>query len=158
MNKMRYVANRHTDAKEKRMYQDAARRFRLPFWDPYLPRNRVAQSNPVSENIWGLPQILAADKVYVRYPGKKDMDPIDNPLYLYKLPPEKLIKEKGRIGINWDRKDLQNMVSFNISSSDHSLNGKFIPLPSPQKLSYKRFGHRILKEKPISMTLRTEPA
>lgn len=109
---MRAVADRYTDPNEKRLYKDAARRFRLPYWDPYLPRNHVERSNPVDEKIWGLPRILAADKVYVKRPGETKYNPIDNPLYSFKMPDENLTKDKHRVGINWKREGLENIVSL----------------------------------------------
>ena len=101
------------------MYKDAALRFRLPYWDPYLPRNHVERQDPVPEEIWGLPQILAAEKVYVKRPGEKKLDYIDNPLYIYYMPDEKSVKEKGRTLVNWARESLANLVSIIFRPGGH---------------------------------------
>ena len=93
------------------MYKNAALRFRLPYWDPYLPRNHVERQDPVPEEIWGLPQILAAKWVYVQRPGDKKLDYIENPLYIYKMPEEESVQAKGRTVVNWAREDLANLVS-----------------------------------------------
>ena len=50
---MREVANEYKDAQDKTRYLFAAERFRLPFWDPFMPRNQKTVDQGFSENIFG---------------------------------------------------------------------------------------------------------
>lgn len=82
------VADQYSTDAEKRIYKAAAARFRLPFWDIVMPRNK--QSGAV-ESVWGTPAILAAKNVYVKLPkptpnAKDGFDTIPNPLYAYQFP------------------------------------------------------------------------
>ena len=47
---MREVANEYKDVQDKTRYQFAAERFRLPFWDLYMPRNEKTVGQGI-ENI-----------------------------------------------------------------------------------------------------------
>ena len=96
-NQMRALADEFdVAAAEKRKYQDAARRFRLPFWDPFMPRNAPgSSSDPDNMNeIWGLPKILSVEKVWVRKPkNPNDLTEIFNPLASFAFPSDTEYKE-----------------------------------------------------------------
>jgi len=99
-NKIQDIANQFKTEPEKSVYQQAAKRFRLPFWDPYLPRNKVARTATVNEKIWGFPKILTAKDVWVKRPNSAELVPMANPLYAFNFPNQALSK-KGRTPINW---------------------------------------------------------
>ena len=107
-NKVNEIAKQYTSEPEKTRYQQAASRFRIPFWDPLLPRNRVSRTSTLDEGIWGVPEILAAERVWVKYPGVQDLKDIDNPLYAYKFQWDTLVKN-GRERISDWRKDLVSL-------------------------------------------------
>jgi hypothetical protein len=86
-----------TDA-EKRIYGAAAARFRLPFWDIVMPRNK--QSGAI-DTVWGTPAILAKKVVYVKLPkptgnSEGGFDTIPNPLYSFNFPADTDREEAGR--------------------------------------------------------------
>ena len=93
---MREVANEYKDVQDKTRYLFAAERFRLPFWDPFMPRNHKTVDQGFSENIFGAPKILQAEEVFV-YHYNKDLGPkIRNPLYRFDFPSISTLKSKGR--------------------------------------------------------------
>lgn len=100
-NKMQQIANQYTNEQEKRVYQNAANRFRLPFWDPFLPRNKVDKSPVLNEGIWGIPQILGQQSVWVKRPAVADLKPMDNPLYQFTFPSQGTLTRKGRVAVNF---------------------------------------------------------
>ena len=109
---MRTLADQFKGAAgDKRKYQDAARRFRLPFWDPFMPRNKRDKSEPKS--IWGMPKILSAERVWVRRPDNPDkLIDIANPLASFAFPSEDdYRKAPGRKVISWGR-DGANMIPW----------------------------------------------
>lgn len=70
------------------VYEAAAARFRMPYWDPLMPRYKQ-RPNSSNDSIMGTPKILAVKQVYVwppvpRQPGELDL--IDNPLYSFRYP------------------------------------------------------------------------
>ena len=75
-------------------YLDAAARFRLPYWDPIMPRwDKDASPNSDQTKIWGCPRIFLQRQVYVRTPGDPNTlgepgNKIQNPLYSFKFPTE----------------------------------------------------------------------
>lgn len=82
------VAEQYPTDAEKRIYRAAAARFRLPFWDIVMPRNK--QSGAV-ESVWGTPAILGAKDVHVKLPkpspnAQGGFDKIPNPLYSFTFP------------------------------------------------------------------------
>ena len=103
-NKMRDIAERYDVADNKEIYLNAAERFRMPYWDPFVPRNRVSRDKAAKEvdvEIWGLPKILMAEAVYVKYPKKNILRAIENPLRAFIFPDSKILKQKGRENIKW---------------------------------------------------------
>ena len=89
-NKVQSIAAQYKDEDQKILYGKAADRFRLPFWDPCLPRNGVDKQAPlyngVHAEVWGLPKILGTETVWVRRPGKTELEEMANPLYRFKFP------------------------------------------------------------------------
>ena len=99
---MRKIADDFTDEKVK--YQNAARRFRLPYWDPFMPRNEVPKptDGKAPRSIWGLPKILSREKVYVRNADKpKDLVQISNPLHHFTFPDKEDYVKADRKEIDW---------------------------------------------------------
>ena len=95
-------------AAEKRKYQDAARRFRLPFWDPFMPRNALrSNSEPDADEdknkIWGLPEILSVERVWVRKPKTpNELTEIANPLASFAFPSDNEYNmAEGRNKLHW---------------------------------------------------------
>lgn len=88
---MNQIAARYPD-KYKAMYLDAASRFRLPFWDPVMPRYRDDSNATDSAKqevtwFWGVPVIFKTKEVYVKYPEKPDeLKPMPNPMYQFTFP------------------------------------------------------------------------
>ena len=91
-------ANAFQDKDEKQSYLDAAARFRLPYWDIVMPRNDEQTKAPPGRSridptaIWGCPEILKAENVYVKLPNgdpkkkKNGFWEIKNPLAGFKFP------------------------------------------------------------------------
>ncbi|KAH8657404.1 common central domain of tyrosinase-domain-containing protein [Tricladium varicosporioides] len=89
---------------QRAVYQKAATRFRVPFWDPILPRNKVANTGRFDEKIWSIPKICAAKQVWVKRPSSPNkLEQIPNPLYAYKFQNDAPNK-KGRIPIAYNPK------------------------------------------------------
>lgn len=84
---------------ERKIYLDAAARFRLPYWDLIMPRNKPAPATggtkPDPTTIWGCPAIFKQKEVFVKLPKddpKKDKNgfsKIDNPLAYFTFPNDK---------------------------------------------------------------------
>ena len=105
------------DKNEKVKYQNAARRFRLPFWDPFMPRNKLQLDEPkdkpkgepkdkpkVDSKIWGLPKILSQMEVWVRRPGDPSkLEKIANPLAYFTFPSDADYNGSDRKKINWEK-------------------------------------------------------
>ena len=103
-NKMREIAERYDEADNKKIYLNAAERFRMPYWDPFVPRNRVntdSDAKAVDVEIWGLPKILSAEAVYVKYPKVKVLRAIANPLRAFIFPESEILRKKGRQDFKW---------------------------------------------------------
>ena len=105
-NQMRALADDFdVTAAERGKYQDAARRFRLPFWDPFMPRNKLRSDSERKENpdgIWGLPKILSVEKVWVRKPKKpEELTEIANPLASFAFPSDNEYDQAKREKLPW---------------------------------------------------------
>ena len=88
------------DRNEKVKYRNAAIRFRLPYWDPFMPRNKLEQDKPEDlpkdkpedkpndqpkpdVTVWGLPKILSQAEVWARRPGDPNkLEKIANPWHI----------------------------------------------------------------------------
>ena len=91
-------ANACPNENERKVYLDAAARFRLPYWDIIMPRNEEQTTPPPGKNkldpraIWGCPEILKAKTVFVKLPNgdpnesKDGFWTINNPLALFTFP------------------------------------------------------------------------
>ena len=102
---MQDIASQYTVEQEKRVYQNAVNRFRLPFWDPFLPRNKLNSSTDPIEGIWGVPKILAAKDVWVKRPnprGSAEVKSIPNPLYQFTFPSKDTLRSKKRDPVDFD--------------------------------------------------------
>ena len=93
---MRQVANEYKDVQDKTRYLYAAERFRLPFWDVFMPRNKKTVDQGFDENIFGVPKILQAEVVFVHH-YNEDLGPkMRNPLYRFDFPSIRTLNSKGR--------------------------------------------------------------
>lgn len=103
---MRAIAARYTD-EDPILYHSAATRFRLLFWDPFLPRNHVDKEGPLYKgaykDLWGLPRILGAETVWVRRPEGTKLEEMPNRLYRFKFPKKEIISAKGRKPFGFSR-------------------------------------------------------
>jgi tyrosinase len=71
----------------RQKYQDAVLRFGIPYWDPFLPRQKLLNVHGYSFYRTGLPIILTVKKVRVRTPKSPEvLVEIDNPLYRFDFP------------------------------------------------------------------------
>lgn len=102
---MQDIASQYTIQQEKSVYQNAVNKFRLPFWDPFLPRHKLNTSTDPIENIWGIPEILAAKNVWVKRPnprGAAEVKSIPNPLYQFSFPSQDTLQDKNRPPVNFN--------------------------------------------------------
>ncbi|OCL11103.1 Di-copper centre-containing protein [Glonium stellatum] len=80
------IASRFPEPQKKK-YVSAAGRFRLPFWDPFLPRQKLMNVHGYPIYRCGVPIILMIPKVRVRMPEHPtELTEIDNPLYNCRFP------------------------------------------------------------------------
>lgn len=100
---MAQIADQYPVEQERKVYQAAVARFRLPFWDLIMPRNKYVENKRVSA-VWGTPAILAAKNVYVKFPkptpkADRGFDIIANPLYTFTLPtPDERMTANKKLG------------------------------------------------------------
>jgi hypothetical protein len=81
---------------QRKIYLDAAARFRLPYWDLIMPRNEQTVAPPGKKpdprTIWGCPAIFKAEEVFVKLPkddpkkDEKGFSKIANPLASFIFP------------------------------------------------------------------------
>ena len=120
---MQDIASQYTLQQEKIAYQNAVNKFRLPFWDPFLPRHKLNTSTDPIENIWGVPEILATKNVWVKRPnprGAAEVKSIPNPLYQFTFPSEGTLRDKNRSPVNFNG---TGVVSCRLSA--RPLNAKY---------------------------------
>lgn len=74
--------------------EDVLARFRIPYFDPFLPRQRVSGGYK-----YGLPIIFMLPQIKVHRPGTPDSSwvPIDNPLYQFNFP------QNDTRGFDWNQ-------------------------------------------------------
>ena len=77
----------------KQTYRDAAKKFRLPYWDYYRPRGKTATFPGVVNNgttsfkyDFSVPQIFTVGKIMLKTPEKNQLTSQDNPLHLFSFP------------------------------------------------------------------------
>ena len=85
----------------KQTYRDAAKEFRLPYWDYYRPRGKTATFPGVVDKgttsfkyDFSVPQIFTVDKIMLKTPTKNQLTLSSNPLHLFNFP------ETGGIPVN----------------------------------------------------------
>ena len=80
------VADLYTDTERQDTYHKAAARFRLPYWDPIMPRNE-RDGDP--DTVFGIPVIFQQKEVFVRTPSDpENLRPMPNPFYDFAFPSE----------------------------------------------------------------------
>ena len=99
---MREVAGLYKDEEQRRRYLNAAARFRLPFWDPFMPRNQL-KDNSGLETIFGVPEILRVKTVFVKHWDENRPEEMANPLESFFFPSETTLQAKGRL--TWTEDD-----------------------------------------------------
>lgn len=101
---MQDIAGQYSVQEEKIVYQNAVDKFRLPYWDPFLPRNKLEKLTDPKENVWGIPDILAVKNVWVKRPnpyGAAEIESTPNPLYQFTFPSQDVIEKKQRKSIKF---------------------------------------------------------
>jgi hypothetical protein len=93
---MKSIADKYTDDEGKREYVAALDRFRLPYWDPPMPRNLGT-----GRAVFGMPKILQAETVHVMLPGEGKTE-IANPLHSYEFPTPDDYKNANQRKTIWD--------------------------------------------------------
>ncbi|KAF5693620.1 tyrosinase precursor (monophenol monooxygenase) [Fusarium denticulatum] len=102
------VAKRFSESnipdEQKKKYLDAAKQFRLPYWDYYRPRAYTKPTFPGITNPndgtttgpldWGAPQIFTLPEVMVRRLPDNKLIPMANPFFQFAFSPEQLNKIK----------------------------------------------------------------
>lgn len=85
---MQRIASQHESQDDKERYLDAAARFRLPYWDPVMPRNKL-RAGAELKSVWCLPQLFGTPNVFVRLPESPDtLTKISNQMFQYSFPTE----------------------------------------------------------------------
>ena len=139
---MRILAEQFEDQNEKVKYRNAAIRFRLPYWDPFMPRNEPQQDMPqgnsrdkpedkpedkpkdkpkkkskVDVTFWGLPKILSQAEVWVRRPGDPNkLEKVANPLAYFTFSSETDYGGTGRMKIEWEITGLEPKPWLDVSN------------------------------------------
>jgi hypothetical protein len=92
--KMAEIAGRYPNAEARARYQEAARKFRYPYMDPFVARELYEDpEGGLPRYRTGLPKILVCREVKVLFPHKYSLGfraTIKNPLYLYKFATKKV--------------------------------------------------------------------
>ena len=83
------------DAANKAKYRAAAERFRLPYFDPIMPRYKWDGKN--LQDVWGVPEILRTENVWVRtFDKPEELTTMPNPLYSFVFPTSDEYQKSGR--------------------------------------------------------------
>lgn len=90
--KMTDIAETFPEA-NKQTYRDAAKKFRLPYWDYYRPRGKTATFPGVVNNgttsfkyDFSVPTIFTVESIMLKTPAKNQLTLSDNPLRLFNFP------------------------------------------------------------------------
>ena len=79
------IADIYVDGAEKTKTEELAKRFRLPFWNPF--QARTTSTGKVDGNlITGLSVLFCVSKIYVMVPNSTTYTMVNNPLYAYEYP------------------------------------------------------------------------
>ncbi|KAK3069337.1 hypothetical protein LTR53_012400 [Teratosphaeriaceae sp. CCFEE 6253] len=106
------IARSYTDPAWQKTYLDACDRFKLPYWDVCMPRNKTSEGatakvKAANGNIWrwGFPKIFKTKDVFVRLPNSPtQLTLMPNPLYQFSFP-KQVETHGGRDGrklIDWN--------------------------------------------------------
>lgn len=103
-------------------YREAARQFRLPFWDYFRPRGRHStyptirdEKNPnLFDFDFAVPTAITIEKLMIRTPEKDELTLVDNPLCFSYFPEE---ASAVRIQQNdWDETLQEEVIDRRIAS------------------------------------------
>ena len=111
---MHEVAGLYKDEEQRRRYLNAAARFRLPFWDPCMPRNQLDSNSKLKETIFGVPEILRAKTVFVKHWDETEPEEMANPLQSFSFPSETTLEAKGRL--TWTESDWMRYIQLEDNS------------------------------------------
>ena len=96
---MHDIAGRYSEV-DKAKYQIAAGRFRLPFWDPFMPRREMDRTKKDKDeqvkSVFGIPDILSRSNVYIVHWNENGPKTISNPLQSFAFPGDKVLGKKHR--------------------------------------------------------------
>ena len=101
---MHEIAGRYSEV-DKPKYQIAAGRFRLPFWDPVMPRSKMDKTKQAKtekekmeqiKSVFGIPDILSRSEVYVVHWNANGPKTIPNPLQSFVFPGDRVLGDKNR--------------------------------------------------------------
>jgi tyrosinase len=125
-------ALKYTDESTKTKYLEACDRFRLPYWDPCLPRQLGEDhSNDLSSSStlpyeFGIPKIVSKPKVFVKkQESSSELSEVDNPLYQYKFPEN--FRYPNNTDLFWQH------PSKNALIEDSSLEGTYHTVRAPDE-------------------------
>ena len=132
---------------EKVKYRNAARRFRLPYWDPFMPRNKLEQDMPKDNpedkledqpkpdvTVWGLPKILSQAEVWVRRPGDPNkLEKVANPLAYFTFPSDADYAGTGRLKMEWEKTGLSPQPQPDVSDL---IEIALLPLPRTRQFYF----------------------
>lgn len=80
-------ANKFQNQADRTKYLDACARFRLPYWDPLMPRKK--QKGTDISTVWGLPELFKRPQVYLKTPGSPNKFVLTtNPMFQFIFPTE----------------------------------------------------------------------
>ncbi|KAK3717680.1 hypothetical protein LTR37_005747 [Vermiconidia calcicola] len=117
--KMLEIAEKFPQA-NKQTYREAAKKFRMPYWDYYRPRGKdvtfpgvISKGTTSAKFDFSLPQIFAVEKVMLKTPTKNQLELHDNPLHLFSFPKAGSIplNQWNMIGANFSRAQTQRHPS-----------------------------------------------
>lgn len=128
---MARIAELYTADSDKKLYRDAAAKFRLPYWDLIMPRRE--KSGRV-DTVWGFPQIFKNKQVFVKLPQptkettSDGWNKIDNPLYSYRFPTKDDYRLSGRPTIPQDPRFYNAEQTSRIPKDDGLPNDEYCDL------------------------------
>jgi len=94
--KVQQIAAKYTDPAVRAVYQEAAKNFRLPYWDYFRPRGGKVQFPGIIDGEgdtsypydFSMPRVLTEEWVMVRTTPNNELVKVRNPLNSYSFPQE----------------------------------------------------------------------